>query len=206
MRLLRTMPQRGDKLTRRFVPLSPRAETAVDDFLEMIAAGKTAHVATAHRAHGVAAQHHRRDQPHLVDVVALLPAANSSPRDLRWHIEHVERIRCDATLTALVRRDTEVAKLQLLVLADKNVERREIPMQRLSAVQYVERVKDCGDLPANEALGLRALLLEPDTQVAVHGVLQRNAVPRFPVLQLGEPIVHAQRARLAEEQLGEVRL
>src|SRR6202521_732652 len=170
----------------------------------MIAARKTAHVATAHRTRGVTAQHHRRDQPDLVDVVALLPPADSSPGDLRGNVEHVECVRGDATLTALMHRDAEVAQLQLLVLADENVERREIAMQRLSAVQYIERLKDCGDLTPNEALGLRALLPEPDTEVAVHRVLQRDAVACSPILDLREPVVHAQRAGLAEEKLGEV--
>src|SRR6202011_1871586 len=90
------------------------------------------------------------------------------------------------------------------MLTDENVERRKIAMQRLAAVQDVERLEDCGDLTPNEALGLRAILLEPDTQVAVRRVLQRDAVARSPVLYLGEPVEHAQRARLAEEQLGEV--
>src|SRR5712691_4378788 len=154
----------------------------------MITAGKTAHIAATHRARGVTAKYHRRNQPHLVDVVALLPAANSSPRDLCWDVEHVERVRGDATLAALVHRDAEVAQFQLLVLADEDVERREIAMERLAAVEDIERLKDCGDLTPNEALGLRALLLEPDAQVAVHRVLQRDAVPCSAVLDLGEPI------------------
>ena len=200
------MPQRFDQLARRFVPFSARAEAAIDDFLEMIAAWETTHVAAAHRARGVAAQHHRRDQPHLVDVVALLPAANSSPRDFRRHVEHVERVRGDATLTALVHRDAEVAQLELLVLADENVERREIAMQRLSAVQNVERLEDCGDLAPNEALRLSTFFFQPHAEVPMYRVLERDAVAGSPILDLGEPIVHPQRARLAEEQLGEVRL
>src|ERR1700686_4701665 len=159
----------------------------------MIAARKAAYIAATHRARGVTAQYHRRDQPDLVDVIALLPPANSSPGDLRRDVEHVERVGGDAALTALVHRDAEVSQLQLLVFADEDVERREIAMQRLSTVQDVERLKDCGDLAPYEALGLRPLLLEPDTQVAVHRVLQRDTITRSPILYLGEPVVHAQR-------------
>src|ERR1700730_5808104 len=111
----------------------------------MIAARETAHIAATHRARGVAAQYHRRDQPDLVDVVALLPPANSSPRDLRRHVEHVERVGGDAALAALVHCDAEVAQLELLVLAHEDVERREIAMQGLASVQDIERLKDCGD-------------------------------------------------------------
>jgi hypothetical protein len=59
-----------------FVTLTARTEATVDDFLEVIAARKTAHSAAAHRARGVSAQYHRRDQPDLVDVVTLLPPAS----------------------------------------------------------------------------------------------------------------------------------
>ena len=77
-------------------------------------------------------------------------------------------------------------------------------MHRLAAVQYVECAEDSRNFSAHETLRLWPFLLQPHTQVAVHGVLQRDAVPRSPVLDFGEPVVHTQRARLAEQQLGEV--
>src|SRR5258706_6986920 len=144
------MPQRLDQLVRRLVSLSSRAKATIDDFLEVIAAWKTAHGATGHRARGVSTQDHRGNQPDLVDVIALLPAAHSSPRDLGRHIEQVERVGGDTALTALVHRDPEVAQLQLLVLADEDVERREIAMECLSSVQDIERLEDCGNLASHE--------------------------------------------------------
>ena len=111
----------------------------MDDFLEMIAAGEPAHVAAAHRARDVAAEQHRRDQlADLVDVVALLPPADLAPRDLGRRVERVERVGGDAAPAELMRRDAEVAELQPLALADEDVERREIAVQRLPAVQRVE--------------------------------------------------------------------
>src|SRR5213594_2307958 len=100
----------------------------------MIAARKTADIATAHRACDVAAQQHRRYQSYLIDVVALLPTPHSSPRDLRRRVEHVERIGGDPTRAPLMHRDAEVTQLQLLIFADENIERCEITMQRLAAV------------------------------------------------------------------------
>ena len=63
-----------------------------------------------------------------------------------------------------------------------------------------------GDLAPNEALRLRAFLREPGAEVAVLGVLHREAVAHARAFDLGEPVEDAQRPRLAAEQLGEVRL
>src|SRR5690349_17762156 len=114
----------------------------MDDFLEVVAAGEAPDVLAPHRARDVAAEQHRRDEPHLVDVVALLPAADLPPRDLRRRVEHVERVRGDAAPTQLVGRDAEVAELELLVLADEDIERREIAVERLAAMQRIERAEN----------------------------------------------------------------
>src|SRR4051794_37753085 len=137
----------------------------------MIAAGKVAHVATSHRTLDLTAQHHRRDEPDLIDVVALLPPAHLAPRDLARRIEWVERFRRHAAPAHLMRRDTEVAELERLVRAHEHVERREVAMQRLSSMQRVERSEYARDLAANEALRLRSLPREPRAQVSVRGVL-----------------------------------
>src|SRR5205085_10107125 len=104
----------------------------------MVAAGETTHITTVHRALDLAAQQHRRDQADLINVVALLPAPNPSPRDLRRRSEKIESVRGDATVTELVGSDSEVSQLQRLVLADENVERREIAMHSLAEVQQSE--------------------------------------------------------------------
>ena len=76
------MLERFDHFTGRLIALAPRAEAAMNDFLEMITARKSANVARAHRAVHVAAQQHRDQLPHLVHVVALLPFAHFPPGDL----------------------------------------------------------------------------------------------------------------------------
>ena len=53
---------------------------------------------------------------------------------------------------------------------------------------------------------LRTSLREPRTEVAVLRVFHRQAVPHVLTVDLGESVEHAQRARFAAEQLGEVRL
>ncbi len=206
MRLLWPMMQRRDQLAGGFVSLAARAEAAIDDFLEMIAAGEATHIATAHLISDVATQQHRGDQSDLVNVVALLPATHASPGDLRRRVERVECVGGDAAVALLVRRDAEVAKLELLVFANEDVERRQIAVQRLAAVQNVERAKDAGDLASYESLGLRSFALQPHAKIAVDGVLECDAVAHAPAVDFDKPIVDAQRARLAEKQIGEVRL
>src|SRR5262249_50548604 len=146
----------------------------------------------------------RRDLPDLIDVVALLPAPHLSPRDLRRRVERIERFRRDAAPAELMRRDAEVAELELLVLADEHVERREVAVKGLTAMQGVERLQNRGDLAANEALGLRSLASEPRAEVAVLRILHRETVSHARPLALGEAVEDAQRARLTREQLGEV--
>src|SRR5947209_15555894 len=111
----------------------------MDHFLEVIAARQLAHVLAPHRTRDLAAQQHRGNESDLIDVVALLPAANLPPRDLRRRVEDVERVGGDAPATQLMRRDAEVTELELLVLADENVEWRAVAVQRLSPVQRIER-------------------------------------------------------------------
>src|ERR1700674_962090 len=103
----------------------------------MVAAWETTNIATSHRAFDVTSQQHRCDQADLVNVVALLPAPNPTPRDLRRRGKNVESVRRNATLTELVGRDAEVAELQLLILAHENVERREVAMHCLPKVQHI---------------------------------------------------------------------
>src|SRR2546423_7664094 len=79
-------------------------------------------------------------------------------------------------------------------------------MHCLPAVQNVEGTEDRGKFTTHESLGLRALLGQPHTEVAVHRVLQRDAISGSPILHLCESVVDTQRAWLAEEKLSEVRL
>src|SRR5438094_970764 len=126
MRLSGTLAERRNQLARGLVALATHAEAAVNDFLQVITARQTADVAAPHRTPDVAAQQHRRDLSDLIDVVSLLPPPDLSPRDLGRGVEDVERVRGDAAPAELVRGDAEVAELQLLVLTDEDVERREV--------------------------------------------------------------------------------
>src|SRR5207253_3910308 len=87
---------------------------------------------------------------------------------------------------------------------DKDIERREIAVQRLPAMQSVEGSQNRSDLASHESLGLRAFAPQPDTEVPVHGVLQRDAIVRASIVDFDESVEDSQRPRLAEQQLGEV--
>src|SRR3954469_5894397 len=71
-------------------------------------------------------------------------------------------------------------------------------------MQCIERAEDGGDLPANESLGLRALLREPRSEIAMLRIFHRQAVAHARSLGLGKAIEDAQRTRLSRQQLGEV--
>ncbi len=140
----------------------------------------------------------------MIDVVALLPAPHSSPRDLVRDVEHVESVGGDAATVELVGGNAEIAQLELLALAHEHVERRQVAVQRLPAMQRVEHGEDPGDLAPHETLRLWPLELEPGAQIAVHGEFHGQAIARARTVGDDEPVEHAQRARLAVEQLGEV--
>src|SRR4051812_7302051 len=108
-------------------------------------------------------------------------------------MEHVECVRGDTAPRQLMRRNAEVAELELLALAHEDVERCEISMQCVTAMQPVERAENAGDLPSHEALSLRAALLQPRSKVAVLGVLHRQAVTGLAVVHFNKSIVHAKR-------------
>src|ERR1043166_3928689 len=143
----------------------------------MIAARQSPDVLAAHRFRDLAAEQHRGDEPDLIDVVALLPAANLSPSDFGGGVEDVERVGRDAAPAQLMCRDAEVAELELFVFADEDVERREVAMKRLAAMDRVEGAQNRRDLTPNESFGLRARAGEPLTQIAVLGILHGKAVP-----------------------------
>src|SRR5688572_28560660 len=99
------MPQRGNELAGGLIALAAHAEAPVNDLFQVVAAREVPHVATANRTRYVTPQQHDSDQSDLVDVIALLPSPNFSPRDLRRGVEHVEGIRCDAAPAELVCRN-----------------------------------------------------------------------------------------------------
>src|SRR6266550_9416712 len=182
------MAERRDQVPGGLVTFAAHAEAAVDDLLEMIAAGQLADITAADRAGDVAPQQHHGDQADLVDVIALLPAAHSAPGDLVGHVEQVESVGGDATMAELVGRDPEVAELQLLLVAHEDVERREVPVQRLSPVQPIEDPQDARQLAPHEALGLGPFALEPRAEVAMLRILHDEAVARAGTIDADEAV------------------
>src|SRR5260370_971721 len=180
------MAQRLNQLGGGLVALAAHAKAAVNHFLEMIAARQRADVAALDRARDVALEQHHRDEADLVDVVALLPAPHSPPGDFVGDVEEVEGVGRNAAMAPLVRGDAEVAELQLLLRAHEYVERRQVAVQRLAAMQDVEHRQDPRQLASHEALVLRSPPLEPRTQVAVLGVLYGEVVARAGAVEYAE--------------------
>src|SRR5438477_434318 len=195
-----------DHLAGRLIALPPRAETAMNHFLEMVAARQLADVAVPHRAVYVAAEEHLDELADLIHIVALLPLAHFPPGDFGRRAQRIECVGRDAAPARLVGRDPEVPQFQDLVLTDEDVERRQIAVQGLPTMQHIQRLEDGGDLVPHEFLGLPALRRQPRAQVAVLGVLHDEAVFGGRRIDLNKPVEHAERASLAREQLGEVRL
>src|SRR4029078_6909115 len=98
-----------DQLARSFITFPARAKTAVNHFLQMGAARKTANILAVHLLRDVAAQQHRCDQANLVNVIALLPSSLPAPRNLVRRVEWIECIGGYAAVTHLMRRNSKVA-------------------------------------------------------------------------------------------------
>src|SRR2546422_4507314 len=73
-------------------------------------------------------------------------------------------------------------------------------------MQRIENPQDPGNLAAHQALGLRSLALEPGTEIAVLRIFHDQAVTRACSVDDDKAIEDAQRARLAVQELREVRL
>ena len=112
------------------------------------------------------------------------------------------------------RANPEVAELQpharrpLPAIADEQVHRRQVAVQRLAAMQPPQDVEDAGNLAAHGRLGpafLRAA--EERGEIAVPRIFERKVVQHLPVgAHERKHVVHADRARVPAEQLAEIRL
>ena len=206
LHFLRPVLECRDQFVGRLVALGPCAETAVNDFLQMITAGKRAYVLAPHRALHVAPEQHRDQLAHLIHIVTLLPLPDPAPGDFGRCLEGIERVRGDTAPARLVGGDAEVAELERLVLADEDVEGREIAVHRLAAVHDIEGPQDRGDLVADEPLRLRAALPQPRREVPVLGVFHDQAIAGPSRFGFDKPVKDAEGPGLAIEQLGEVGL
>src|SRR5262245_14766285 len=177
----------------------------MNDLFQMIATTQRAHVAGTERAVRIAAQQHGDQLAHLVDVVALLPFAHLAPCDLRRRAEWIEGISGDAAAAGLVGSDAKIAQLETLVLAYKHVERCQIAMHGLAAVQHGERLQHRGDLLPYEFLRLAALFRQPRAKVTVLRVFHHQTVARDRRFDLHEPVEDGEGPALLRKQLSEVR-
>ena len=109
----RRRPQRFDQLVGALVALAALADAAVDDLLQMIAAGQPAHVAGAEAHARIALDQHAQQLSDLIHVVARLPLRRRAGEDVARCGERVESCRAViAAMIALLANDAEVAELQ----------------------------------------------------------------------------------------------
>src|SRR5262249_25771660 len=201
-------PERLDHLVGGLVTLATLADAAVDDLLQVIATVHPPHVGGTESMGGVLADQHAYELADLINVVARLPLGHVTGEDVARRGHPVHRVRGDAAPVALLARDAEVAELQDVLVAHEHVERREVAMEELAAMELAEHFEDAGDLAAHLALVPTArVAAEVHAQVAMARVLERQAVEDSAVREHErERVEDADRARMAVEQLPEVGL
>src|SRR5262249_11372809 len=204
-----TRLQRLDELVRVLIALATPVDAAMHDLLQVIAAGGGADLARAHARPRVPLDEHREQLAHLVDVVARLPLRSASRDDLAGSHVRIERVGRDAAPLALVADDAEVPELEASAVADEDVERRQVAVEKLSAVELLEDREDAGDFAARHALrpSLAGRSREEAAEVAVPRVFEDEVVERT-ALRAGqrEAVEEANRTRMVLEELPEVGL
>ena len=112
-----------------------------------------------------------------------------------------------AALVALLADDAEVAELQAPSIADEDVQRGEVAVQGLAAVELAQHFENPGDFPSRPGLGPSlAAPGQERAQVAKARVLEREAVEDLSVgANQGKGVVDANRPRMSVQQLSEVR-
>ena len=202
----RPLAQRRDQLTGGLIAVPARAETTVDDFLEMIAAGETADSFTVIE---------RAVSP-PASIAAIRPIcrcrraaapAHFAPRDLIRHAEYVELISGDTTATELVRRDGRSPSFSSSPSQTKTLNGVRSRLQRLSAVaaEHSSAQRNGRALTSNETLGLSALraATRSDRRATAYSQCESSAPA---LINFDEPIQDFERPRLAGKQLGEIGL
>src|SRR5262249_15395220 len=140
-----------DQLVGALVSLPPFSETAVDDLLQMIAARKPAHVFGANAGARIALQQHAEELAHLIHVVSRLPFGRSPGEKFAWRREGIHGSRGDAAVAGLLADDAEITEFQLTTFADEHVDRRQIAMEQLTAVQLAQHIEHSGHLTTDRA-------------------------------------------------------
>ena len=153
----------------------------MDDLLQMIAARQAANVRGADPRAGVALRQHAQQLSDLIHVVARLPLRRGAREQLARRGERVHRAGRDAAPIALLPDDAEVAELEAAAVADEDVDRRQVAVQELAAVQFAEDLEDARNLASRGGLGPLAVVASQErAQIAVTRVLEREAVEHCP--------------------------
>jgi hypothetical protein len=151
---------------------------------------------------------HREQLPDLVDIVSSLPLRHGAGDDVARRRHRVHRAHRHTALVALLAHDAEVAELEALPLAHEDVHRREVAVEQVTAVELAENLQDARNLAAHPRLApTERPARQESRQVAVARVLEREVV-QDPAVRAHqrEHVVHRDRARVAVEQIAEVRL
>src|SRR5262249_26299395 len=147
----RRVAQRVDQLIGALVALATLADAAIDDLLQVVAARETAHVAGAEALPGAALPQHADELTDLVHLRARPPLRHHPFEDLARRGEWIHRPGGGAAAIALRADDAEVPELEPRTLADEHVERGEVAMEQLPAMELAEHLEDPRDLGARAA-------------------------------------------------------
>src|SRR5262249_16022316 len=109
---------------------------------------------------------------------------------------------------ALLPDDPEITQLQAPAVADEHVERRQIAMKRLTAMQLAEHFQNSGDLaPGASFRPTLAAARQVGAEVAVQCVLERQTVQDVAIgANQRKGVVNRKRRGMAVQQLTEVGL
>src|SRR5262249_44116589 len=121
----------------------------------------------------------------------------------------VERPGGDPAAVTLLPDDAEVAELEAIAVAHEDIERREIAVEHLSAMEFAEHLEHARDLTPSVPFGEAfARALKECAQIAVRRVLEDEAVQhltRTAVAQQRKHVIDANGARVVAQLLPEVR-
>jgi hypothetical protein len=144
----------------------------------------------------------------LIHVVPSLPLRDRARQDIARRRQRVHRARGHPATIALLAGDAEVPELQPPVLADEHVQRCEVAMERLPAMQLAQHLEDAGNFaPRRRFTPSRAAAPEERAEISVARILEHQAIQDPSVLaHQRKRIVDGDGARMTVEQLPDVRL
>jgi hypothetical protein len=144
--------ERLDQFVGALVSLPPLADAAIHNLFQVIGARQAANLVRPNPRVRVSLDQHAQQLPHLIDIVARLPARYGAREDVARRRQRVHRARGDASPIALLPHDAEIPELQTPAVTDEDVQRREIAVERLAAMQLAQHLEDAGDFAPRRAL------------------------------------------------------